>query len=517
MIKGNQYGNDAFLRSVALPERTKSYTPITHGDIIDKVDAELSNAGFVVEKKEYLYSFGGDVAIGKVFIRSTKDPDMGMLFSWSNSYNKKVKFSCGIGAFVYENKTTFFGTDGLSWIRKHTGTADNEAFSIIEQIVDNAEEHFDNIISEKNRMKAQIMNIVSYGKVMGALYFEHGLLKPTQVTAIDREYKTEKSNYNDNDTLWGLYKMIMYGIEGLDITKWQKSQQKLHHMIMTEYAIAHEYVVNPILEALDMPKETEIDMGVDGEPVFSIQAELVDIDPPYEPNELREGAKPDYMPPHIQELAKKQAESETPEIHIESDIEYQERVVGIEAEEVLDDRQDWADKVLAEDNSEDDHVGPPEMYQGDGETINMDFDEGAVTVEVEENEIIETINNEEFEEVTPVINLPEENNHQDALDKASEEGSEELMLPEDKSNEQPVQDATQEDEDPFAIDEPDFLDITEHEGLETPTELIAEAAIIEKKMATLYGAVKPYTVANTPTQTNITIDETHESFYISIS
>ena len=171
--KANQVSTEVYLRSVGLPEKTKTYTPITHGDIIDKLEAELNNANFVVENVDYTHTHYGEIAEGKVYIRSTKDEDMGMMFSWINSYNKMVKFSCGVGAFIYENKTSFFGTEGLSWIRMHTGTANAEAFNIIEQIVDHAHYHFDKIIAEKNRMKAQPVTIESYGRVMGALYFEH--------------------------------------------------------------------------------------------------------------------------------------------------------------------------------------------------------------------------------------------------------------------------------------------------------------------------------------------------------
>ena len=508
MIKGNQSGTEAFLRSVGLPEKTKSYTPITHGDIIDKVDAELSNAGFIVEKREYVYSFNGEVAIGNVFIRTSKDPDMGMLFSWANSYNKKVKFSCGIGAFVYENKTTFFGTDGLSWIRKHTGTADNEAFGIIEQIVDNAEEHFDNIISEKNRMKEQVMNLVSYSKVMGALYFEHELLKPTQVSAIDREYKTEKSKYNDNDTLWGLYKMIMYGIEGLDITKWQKSQQKLHHMIMTEYTIAVETPI-PLtpneLRETEPPTQEEMKEVIRqcsscGEPTVNKYCENSDC-------EVNQRDEQQEKVVAIEEGLDHKGEDK-----IESTVISREDccIEGTHMTSVDDDGfcnncgeqeectttelEDIHEEFLqAEEQEVNEHVGPPEMYEGTEEVILEDeIDFTSIANKYSADELDKPV-----EIIAPTINLFEEDAHQDTLDKAAEKGSKEFMLPEDiKEN---------------------FLEITEHEGLDTPTKVIAEAAIIEKKMMTLYGSLKPYTIQNTPTQTNITLDETYESFYIPVN
>ncbi len=47
-------------------------------------------------------------------------------------------------------------------------------------------------------------------------------------------------------------------------------------------------------------------------------------------------------------------------------------------------------------------------------------------------------------------------------------------------------------------------------------QLIQEAAIIEKKMAELYGSVRPYQVNKTEDNIFVTIDESQESFYLPV-
>jgi len=391
--KGNQVSTEAFLRSVALPEKTKTYTPITHGDIIDKLAAELSNANFIVEGADYIHSFDGEVAIGKVYIQSTKDPDMGMLFSWANSYNKKVKFSCGVGAFVYENKTSFFGTEGLSWIRKHTGTANAEAFTIIEQIVDHAHYHFDKIIAEKNRMKAQPIDIISYGRVMGALFFEHELLKPTQVNAIDREYKDEKSEVTDKDNLWGLYKILMFGIDNTDIIKWQQSQQKLHHMIMAEYALSQE-----MYDELDTP----VDVGTEeklheyleeqdkGGPLESHRTIIFNVPENTTPITKEECCIEGSHMASVDDEGNcnncgEQEPCDVPVVEIEDDgVNQAEYEVNVE-----DDRAEWAEKELANPQNED--VGPPEMYIAGIDTANGDSESSVTVAKIHEDGLIEVV------------------------------------------------------------------------------------------------------------------------------
>jgi len=229
------------LRNVPLPEQTKSYTVISHGDIIDKIKECLEKNGFTITEQSFSSTAFGEIALGKFYLSCDKDPDMGMIFTWWNSYNKRVKFGCGVGGFIYENKASLIGSEGMSWIRKHTGTANVEAFSIIEQLIDGAGEYFDKIIIEKNRMIETPLSVEDYGCIMGAIFFEQDLIRPTQANFVKNERKKPSVDYTNIDSLWGLYKMLMLSIEEIDITKWASTQQKLHHAVMNQYAIKVTY------------------------------------------------------------------------------------------------------------------------------------------------------------------------------------------------------------------------------------------------------------------------------------
>lgn len=491
MKKGNKIGTEKFLISVPLPEQTETYTVIPHEDIIQKVENELNNANLIIESVEYSYSYGGEVALAKIYIKSIADEDMGMLFTWQNSYNKKVKFSCAIGGYIYDNNASLIGTEGLSWIRKHTGSADQEAYDVIEDLIDNADRHFQKIISEKERMKAMSLDEEYYGRVMGALYFEHELVTPNQASLIRSERKKPTHTYTDLDTLWGLYKMLMYGIENADITKWQSSQQKLHHLIMAEYAIAVEdmkekfnwldtALVNPEGHPEFIGSPTVIQRDEGGEPLVSVQPVMLDFsdDTQLAPNELKETesqtkrAVEGYLSEHDKQTA------------FEEGLDHKG--------ELVDERQEWADKVLAE-GPQDEHVGPIEMYEGD------------LITEVEE-EVIE-INEDEL--VEDPIKLAEEvtevSNNVDEIEVPTEIEEEEVSKT--ISNNIPEE---------LAEEESDFLEITEHEGLTIPTGVIETAAVIEKKMALLYGSVRPYTVDRQGDQINVMLEDTFESFYVTV-
>ena len=281
-------GTENFLIGVPLPNHASTYTVISHGDIIRKLENELNIEGLVIEERDYSYSYDGEIALGKVFIRDERDPDLGIAFTWINSYNKQVRFGCGIGGLIRENKAVMLGTEGTSWIRKHTGEANEEVYDIIEQLVQKIGNVFSQLIAEKDRMKLSIVDDEMFGRIMGALFFEHDLITPTQANAVKKEWTKSDVEYTDKNTLWGMYKILMFGIEMGDIKNWHRSQQKLHHMIMTEYAIAidetpaHHLPLVPTQEELDAehvgPPEMYLGDGIHTASINVSQTEDEDIE-----------------------------------------------------------------------------------------------------------------------------------------------------------------------------------------------------------------------------------------------
>lgn len=613
---------EKYLREVTLPEATETYTVISHGHIIDTVRTELAKNGFEIDKEVYAYSHNGEIALGKVYIKTEKDPQMGMIFTWWNSYNKQVKFGCAVGSFIYDNNASLIGSEGMSWIRKHTGTADQEADNIIEQLISHANMYFDKLITEKNTMMQCPLTKEDFGCIMGALYFEHELITPNQASAIKKEYHKPEHTYTHKETLWGLYKLLMFGIEGMDIKKWARSQQKLHHMIMTEYAINVEIPETITMETADGQKiVAEVDPVHDiskGEPAVSIEPIVVDfseeepkmevVDPQptadviaitdgvaqpleevTEPSEVdaiveqktvskrtavqmageqtHAKALVDYwMGEHyddaktfeenvnaFKDWAPEPSEKKAKEPIVDlSEIEGTYTVDEIPAviekveekiAEVKDERQEWADKVL-EEGDPNEHVGPPEMYQGDElaqwaneaeavsplpETVIEESSEEVVeivegdsdvemelasifgedpeqAVEVEE----ETVAEEPKPSIEPVANLDKPVEIMSPKE-SKEKSSDEFVFPTDLDNPEKLEkELTVEKKE----EEEEFLDVEEHDGLQVPEGVVAQAATIEKKMSLLYGSVRPYQVQETDTQINVIIDETFESFYI---
>ena len=237
----NRTKTEEFLRAIKLPEETKTYAVIGHGYIIDKVREMLALKGFVVKEELYKGENKGQEAMAFMQLENTKDPDMGMTFNWTNSYNKKLKFSCAIGGFIYDSKVPFVSSDSKSrYNRLHKGTALSETTEVIEQMIEQAEEHFDKIIEMKQKFASIEVSRKDYAKLMGLLYFDKQAISSEQINIVKREYDKPSFKCNHPGTLWSLYKTIMFAIVDQSPNQWYQQQIKINNYVQILYNIAHE-------------------------------------------------------------------------------------------------------------------------------------------------------------------------------------------------------------------------------------------------------------------------------------
>ena len=257
---------EEYLRKVQLPEQTNSYTVISHGDIIDKVRDALSKKGFVVETDLYKAESAGEVALGFMQLKNDADPDMGMTFNWSNSYNKQLRFSCGIGGFIYDNKVPFVSSnEHAAWTRKHTGTALDETLEVIDQMVESAQEHFEEVIKMKRLFQSITISRKEYAKLIGILFFDKKILSIEQASMILKEYDKPSFDYKETGTLWALYKLIMFAVKDQAPKKWYQQQIKISNYITLMYE-----------QALDGREEEKKEEGISISPMSEEQIEMVE-------------------------------------------------------------------------------------------------------------------------------------------------------------------------------------------------------------------------------------------------
>jgi len=224
------------IRQTPLPQHGKTYTVIPHGDIIDETRKELTAAGFNVKNELYKCTFDGQVAQGVYHLDYGNDPDMGLMFAWSNSYNKSMRFKCAIGGHVFVCMNGVVSGDMASYVRKHTGSALYEAVNSIKDQIGSAKEYFSTLVQDKELLKNVILSPKQKGTILGRLFAEQEILTLTQVGIVKREMDKPSFNYNaDPDSAWAMYNNVTVALKESHPQSFLQDHEVLHRFFIDEF------------------------------------------------------------------------------------------------------------------------------------------------------------------------------------------------------------------------------------------------------------------------------------------
>ena len=239
-----------YLESVALPNHGGRYTPISHKSIIDKVHEELAKRGFNVESELYRASIGGSVANGIYILDQGTDPDMKMMFIWGNSYDKSMRFKCGVGVYIPKTGNYIFAGDLSSYARKHTGKADEEAIQMIQTQLNMANVHYADLLASRDTLINQTASLRIYSELVGQMFIEKQCLNKEQTSAV-RDSLIGKVVLFDNLTssnAWNFYNCVATALRMSHPKNWFEDQSECHKVINKYFALT-------TLTQMDLPTE----------------------------------------------------------------------------------------------------------------------------------------------------------------------------------------------------------------------------------------------------------------------
>ena len=221
----------AQLVAVDLPTHGDSYTVISHQSVIDYVYTELAAAGFGVVSETFRATADGQIAHGVHVLQYQSDPELSMMFAWTNSYNKQVRFKCGVGAYVNQAGTFMVHGDMGSWARKHTGTADEETVETIKEQIKDAQMYYDQLKSDKDAMKEIKMNKRKQAQLLGILFAEYQILTTEQANIVRSEMMKPTHVFEDTSSLWAFYNYVTGALQSSHPKTWMEDQRVLHYFI----------------------------------------------------------------------------------------------------------------------------------------------------------------------------------------------------------------------------------------------------------------------------------------------
>ena len=233
----------AYLESAQLPQHGKTYTVVSHKSVIANSKQKLQDMGFTITRELYRSNKDANVAQGVYHIihdTANNDPEMGMMFAWTNSYDKSTRFQCGIGAHVFVCSNGLIHGDLSTYGRKHTGKADADIDSHITAQIGLANHKFTELVAHKNVMKDLILSTTKQAELLGRLFVEEDLIDSQQLSIVKSEMEKPSYNYGvDPDTAWMFYNNVTHALKKTHPRHWMDRQGKFHKFMESEIISAH--------------------------------------------------------------------------------------------------------------------------------------------------------------------------------------------------------------------------------------------------------------------------------------
>jgi hypothetical protein len=256
-----------YLESVALPNHGGRYTPISHKSIIDKVHEELVTRGFNVESELYRASLGGSVANGIYILDQGTDPDMKMMFIWGNSYDKSMRFKCGVGVYIPKTGNYIFAGDVSSYARKHTGKADEEAIAMIQTQLNMANAHYADLLASRDILIGQNASLHTYSQLVGEMFIEKQCLNKEQASSVRDNLIGEVVLFDNmtHSNAWNFYNCVATALRISHPKNWFEDQSECHRLINKHFALtaltqmtAIEFVQESVQEEVQPTNQLDI-------------------------------------------------------------------------------------------------------------------------------------------------------------------------------------------------------------------------------------------------------------------
>jgi len=227
----------AYIINADLPTQNgNKYTIVTHEDVINHTTKKLRDSGFIIDKEVYRANKDANVAQGIYYLKSEYDyNETGMMFGWTNSYDKTVRFQCAIGAYVMVCSNLMVSGE-ISYGRKHIGEANTDIINQIDYQIDNAATIFRSINRDREHMMDTSLTFQEQCALAGMLYIEEEIINNQQLNIIKQEMRKPSFDYAcDHDTVWHFYNHVTHALKSAHPRTWMKDSKNFHNYITTKY------------------------------------------------------------------------------------------------------------------------------------------------------------------------------------------------------------------------------------------------------------------------------------------
>jgi hypothetical protein len=258
-----------YLENAPLPSHGDTYTVIPHRDVIENTLNMLNASGFEVERELYRANVNANVAQGVYHIKPSNPIDdkikteneLGMMFAWTNSYDKSTRFQCAIGGYVMVCYNGMVAGDMMSFARKHTGSADYEIRMQISNQIKNAEKYYKRIIDDRDNLRKIDLTMKEQAELLGRLYAQEEILDVSQLVTVKEEMVKPSYDYQaDQENAWAFYNHVTHALKKSHPRSWLSDSQKFHEFIVGDLLSQMGIVTKDTTEEIEEVSENQLDL-----------------------------------------------------------------------------------------------------------------------------------------------------------------------------------------------------------------------------------------------------------------
>ena len=211
---GASHASEEEIKAVPLPEKTQTYTPVAHWDLISQVRALATDyLDLPVAREQFGLNNAGKQLFGVITL-DAGHAERGLSMGLKNSYNKSLGmgFCSGAQVFVCDN-LAFSGEEVV--LRRHTGPTAKiweDLRSRITLALSRAKRSYERIGAQMDAMKAIPVSTEGGYDLIGRAYGNE-VIAPQQASKIFSEWRPDDHDQFPERTLYRLYMAFTEGLK----------------------------------------------------------------------------------------------------------------------------------------------------------------------------------------------------------------------------------------------------------------------------------------------------------------
>lgn len=222
------------LNTIAVPEKTRTYVPISTSLIFDTIDTLAYEKGFSVRQEIFDTKMKGQQQKMR-FVFDTNSDKFGFEIALINSYNKTISLRCGAGS----NATICWNLMTMAPFKiqeKHVSNIQEDLYEFLKSSFDIKDTQIQNAQLLWDNFDYVNLSQRELNELAGSLFFEQKLINSEQAMILRKELDKPSFKYDYNpESLNSLYQHTTFAIQREHPTSYFQTQQGVQSFFVDTY------------------------------------------------------------------------------------------------------------------------------------------------------------------------------------------------------------------------------------------------------------------------------------------